>query len=134
MGFISNKERAKTSAKLYRGSGFRKFFILITLICCVACALLVLLGLLVDLGRIKDAGNISLIKHDDDGKISLTAYGIACAVITCFALVGGLISVILLFTMRSPRSVTKDVYKLTSSALPGKTTSSSAAKETRKRL
>jgi hypothetical protein len=134
MAFISNKERQKTSARLYRGAGFRKFFILISLICCVLCALLVLLGLLVDLGKVKDAGAISLIEHNDSGNISLTTYGIICAVITCVALVGGVISVILLFTMRSPRSVTRDVYRLTSSAIPGKRTSKHTASETRDRL
>lgn len=135
MAFISNKERAKTSAKLYRGNGFRKFFILASLICAVLCAVLVLLGLLRDLG-VKESklSDISLTKKGGDGKIELTTYGIIVAIITCIALVGGVISIILTLTMRSSRSVTKDVYKLASSALSGQRTSSNAASETRKRL
>lgn len=134
MAFISNKERAKVSSKLYRGAGFRKFFILVSLICGVLCTVLVLLGLLVSLGKVIDNTDISLVELNHDGNWELTTYGIVVAVITCIALVGGVISVILLLTMRSPKSVTKDVYKLTSSALPGKRTTKHTASETRERL
>jgi hypothetical protein len=132
MAFISNKERAKVSSKLYRGAGFRKFFILVSLICGVLCTLMVLLGLLVALGKV-DSYNFSLI-HTVNGKLQLTTYGIVVTVVAGIALVGGIISFILLLTMRSPKSITKDVYKLTSSALPGKKTTKHTASEARERL
>lgn len=135
MAFISNKERAKTSARLYRGSGFRKFFILISLICGVLCTLLIVIGLLVQIGKIStDEASKFALYHVVNGKFQFTAYGYVVAVITCIAFVGGLISIILTLTMRSPKSVTRDVYKLTSSALPGKRTTKHAASEARERL
>jgi hypothetical protein len=92
------------------------------------------LGLLAS-ADIIHAKSIDFIEKDADGKADgLTAYGIVMAVITFISLVGGLISIILLFTMRSPRSVTKDVYKLTSSAIPGKRTTKHSAREIKARI
>jgi hypothetical protein len=50
MAFISNKEREKLVKKANSGTGFRKVFIFVTLICAVALALFGALSCMADVG------------------------------------------------------------------------------------
>jgi hypothetical protein len=99
--------------------------------------LLIVVGLFGDLDKTTtEAEKYSgwIIKEDDSGKYVLTSYGLGCAIVGSVGLAMTFISIILLFTMRSPKSITKDVYKLTSSALPGKKSTGHASRDAKSRL
>jgi hypothetical protein len=64
----------------------------------------------------------------------LTTYGIIAVVLVCIEIVFGLISVILLLTISSPKNVTKNVKKLISSAIPGRRSGKGVARKTKARI
>jgi hypothetical protein len=70
----------------------------------------------------------------EPGAPELTTYGIIAIVFVCIEIAFGLISFILLLTMKSPKNVTKDVIKLTSSAIPGRRTSKNVSKTAKERI
>jgi hypothetical protein len=80
-----------------------------------------------------EAWQIQFVKDSTGSEWKLTAYGIVACVLVAIVLLGGLCSIIMLFTMASPYKITDKVSKLSSSALSGRKNSSAASRTTGER-
>ncbi|MDR3257892.1 MAG: hypothetical protein LBT17_03775 [Mycoplasmataceae bacterium] len=136
MGFISNKEREKTSRKLYKGYGFKKWIIFFTLIIGVICAIYIFIGIAAQAQwpGFENLPNWAFVAPGKDGKLELTIYGVVATVLVCVEMLFGFISAILLLTISSPKTVTKNVNKLISSAIPGRRSGKGVASKAKNRI
>lgn len=108
MAFISNEKREDLIKKVNKGYGFRKFILLLDIILLTGFMIVAFLSWYWQ-------GDWAWAK---DG--ALTPFGQGMLGVAAFIVVLGLVSVILLFTIKSPRSVKEEIKTLESSPLAGK--------------
>ncbi|MBQ0045444.1 MAG: hypothetical protein KBS35_00955 [Mycoplasma sp.] len=106
MAFITNEKRQSLIKKINQSYGLKKALVLIEIVALIAFIIVTFLSLYKDW---------QWFEGD-----KLTTLGIGMMVAAAIIVVLGLISVILVFTLRSPKSVKKDMKTLESSALSGK--------------
>lgn len=111
MAFITNKKRQSLIKRINESYGLKKALVLIEIIALAAYIVVTFLSMYYG----KDNPNWEWI---DNGE--LTTLGIGMVVAAAIIVVLGIISVILIFTIRSPKSIKKDIKTLESSALSGK--------------
>ena len=134
MPFISNTERERRIEKLQRTSGGRKFIIILTIILFTAFTTLISLSLVLSASIGENNAWYAIIKSIDGNKIDLTPFGWAMFVVAVLAIVLGLYSIIILFTMKSSKKVYQEASALASTPLSGRRTTRKTAKEARSRL
>ena len=134
MPFISNAERERLIEKLQRTSGGRKFIIILTIILFTAFTTLISLSLVLSASIHENDAWYAIIKSTEGNKIDLTPFGWAMFVVAVLAIVLGLYSIIILFTMKSSKKVYQEASALASTPLSGRRTTRKTAKEARSRL
>ena len=134
MPFISNAERERRIEKLQRTSGGRKFIIILTIILFTAFTTLISLSLVLSASIHENDAWYAIIKSIDQNRIDLTPFGWAMFVVAVLAIVLGLYSIIILFTMKSSKKVYQEASALASTPLSGRRTTRKTAKEARSRL
>ena len=134
MPFISNTERERRIEKLQRTSGGRKFIIILTIILFTAFTTLITLSLVLSASIQENNAWYTIIKSINQNKIDLTPFGWAMFVVAVLAIVLGLYSIIILFTMKSSKKVYQEASALASTPLSGRRTTRKTAKEARSRL
>jgi len=115
MAFITEKKRESLIKKINKSYGFRKFLMVIEMLALFAFIVVVFLQ---GTGTIKQA-------YMADNK--LTGFGIGMLVWAIIMAILGLITMILILTLKSPKTVMKEVSHLESSARGGRRQSKSSA-------
>ncbi|XQP55070.1 MAG: hypothetical protein ACOQNV_02965 [Mycoplasmoidaceae bacterium] len=110
MAFIKNTERQSLIKKINKSYAFKKFLLLIEI--------LALIGFIV-VTFISWLQGWEWFSKDGD-KITLTNLGVGMLAYAIIIAILGIVSVILVFTIKSPKNVIKTNKKLESSALSGK--------------
>ena len=113
MAFIKETERRSLIKKINQSYGLKKFLLLIEIIALIGFIIVTFLSEM----KIKQ-GETNWAWFDESDK--LTTLGIGMLVYAAIIAVLGIISVILVFTIKSPKNVIKTNKKLESSALSGK--------------
>jgi len=143
MGFISNKEREERTSKLYRGNAFRKFFIIFSVVLTgvyvayVAISVGITMGLdsnFASLNKLQKFFRLGMNTDDIENpyitKNTYVLFGITIAVAVLL-----LASIIIVCTMKSAKSISKEAVALVSITKGGRDQKNkSAAQKARERL
>lgn len=119
MAFISNEKREGLIRKINQSYGVKKAIVLIEIVALIAFIVLTFISLYkCNTGH----DNWAWFKQasDDENTYVLTGLGIDMMVYAVLLGILGIISVVLVFTLKSPKTVKKDMKTLESSALSGK--------------
>lgn len=114
MAFISNKERATLIKKTNKSYAFKKFLLLIDIVALVAFVVMTFVSWYMGV-REKQEG-WDWFKADG----GLTTLGIGMLIFAIAVVALGVVSVVLVFTIKSPKNTIKMNKTLESSALSGK--------------
>ncbi|MDR3249739.1 MAG: hypothetical protein LBS95_01535 [Mycoplasmataceae bacterium] len=117
MSFISSKERYKESKRIFSGNGFKKIWLLVTLILTIVYVAYIGLSLAVTLHY---ANVADIPKWIEWFYLSAGNNSLVSLIVTCVVAFMIIISLILVFTFRSSKKVANDISSLMSSAIPGK--------------
>ena len=121
MAFIKNTEREGLIKKINKSYGFRKFLITIEIFLLVGFIVMTFLSLYFTRKAGTEETVWSWFDTDDTGKITgLTGMGIGMLVWAIVAAILALVSLILTWTLKSPKDTKAKMNKLESSALSGK--------------
>lgn len=122
MAFIKQTEREKLIKKTEQNYGLRKFLITAEIILLIGFIVVTFLSFFFS----RQGGEEAKIWEwfqEDDGKITgLTPMGIGMLIWAIIVAGLGIASLILTWTLRSPKTIKKTINKLNSSALSGKRT------------
>lgn len=113
MAFIKNTERQSLIKKINQSYALKKILLLIEIIALIGFIVVTFLSEM----YVKEGNNKWAWFTDDD---KLTSVGIGMLVYAIVIAILGITSVVLVFTIRSPKDVIKTNKKLESSALSGK--------------
>lgn len=114
MAFIKETERKSLIKKINQSYGLKKFLLLIDIVALVAFVVMTFVSWYIG----SKQGQQGWDWFNSDG--SLTGLGLGMLIFAIIIVVLGIISVILVFTIRSPKNTIKMNKKLESSALSGK--------------
>lgn len=110
MAFISNEKRKSLIKETHSKYGFKKFLLLVEIVGLIAFIVTLF---------VCEHYDIKLFKGDDAKVQELTNYGIGMLVYAVILAVLGVVSCVLIFTMKSPKTITKQNRILEGSAISG---------------
>lgn len=114
MAFISNKKREGLIKNVNQSYGWKKALVLLEIILLIAFIVVAFVSWYKANGN--PESKWAWIGADD----KLTSLGIGMLAAACIVCALGVATVVLVFTLRSPKSIKKDIKTLESSALSGK--------------
>ena len=113
MAFISNEKREGLIKNVNQSYTWRKILVLVEIVLLIAFIVLVFLSW----EKAHDDPNSAWAWINNDNK--LTTLGISMLIAACVITVLAVVTVVLIFTLRSPKSIKKDIKTLEGSALSG---------------
>lgn len=125
MAYISNKERGLLIKKTSNSYAFKKFLVILELLLLIGFVVVTFLSIYFTSIHTKNSDEDHVIHGwtwsfiSPDSKIKFTAFGWVMLSVGMLTIFLGIISIFVVFSIKSPYVITKSIDKLDSSPVPG---------------